>query len=618
MPQNVKRIFPTLVFIACAILLVMVLYFGEGLSDLKPLFVGLQEIEEYGGPYGGMCGEIPFDPGSEKCCEDGPIGNKYYVCEKHDNWQDQSCCHGECFTPHTQWCCDDRDGEHLWYVVNKVGDLTKDETCCGGIPVVSEDYQCCKDGPEGNEKYICGSDKECCGGECTSHDNDERCCRDGPEEEPIYKCDGRYGCCNKGSCIDEDTFCGVGDENEKKCMICEVGECVDNDGEDCSSDGSSCRECLDGGCMATNENYYCGGGGVYDLENPDQICGECDSGVCVANTGMSCGPEGSGDDDAYECKECTSEKKCENVPNDDEIVCGDLDGCNVCDGGACNKVDGGLCTLPKGVTPGFDHTCDICQQGTCAKKAVNCFQETGDTSQCWRCQPSDNTQGWECVGECLTNCQVCAFPGELGNPWGVPICTDTCDSEALTYCSICNPTQEGSANGVCTYYCRDCEDCQPPQNPQEWWTGNPSECVEGCPGTDTKCFCGDWKDECVDCTQMDMVCDNNECKTPCEITSDGDTCSECWECIDQVCEKEADGTACTTLIGWGSVPGTCQDGECVAGGCGGMGASNTCLPCQVCINSECQALEGGACMTDGGCGSCSAGACTGTGGNCPA
>ncbi|MFH1788688.1 MAG: hypothetical protein ABH834_04855 [Candidatus Altiarchaeota archaeon] len=52
MSQDLKRIFPTLVFTACIFLLLMILYYGNAIEKIKPLFVGLQATEPYGGPYG--------------------------------------------------------------------------------------------------------------------------------------------------------------------------------------------------------------------------------------------------------------------------------------------------------------------------------------------------------------------------------------------------------------------------------------------------------------------------------------------------------------------------------------------------------------------------------------
>jgi len=513
----------------------------------------------------GNCGGVTQDCDGKMCGDDdgygglciGPCPNPNEVCNS-------GVCECE-FTGCAGVCCAENEICEADQCVPCVPDCNGkncgDDDGCGCLcdGPCTGDWEVCNAGVceclyEACEGACCPEDYGCVDGQC------EWICPPDCVGKACGEADGCGGFCNAGYCEVENEVCIEG-----TCVcagiICEGACCASNE----TCEGGVCT------CFTVCAGVPCGGddgcGGLCDGDCPEnQVCVDfacqCEFVECAG----ACCAEGEGCvDDACAC-----------VPDCNEMLCGQSDGC----GGLCD----GPCMGPGEVCVDFqcqcvgdtcgDTCCDlgqVCCGGQCCAAGLGCLD-----GQC--CEPAVCEDFPEV--ECGTVEGVCGGPlfcGDCGvNQW--------CD-EGACQCLYAD------CGGVC---CGEDESCLD------------GACCQGatCAALGVECGvhpdgCGGWT-ACGDCGTDEFCTDEFECV--CEFVTCGDDCCPegevCNEGVCGPCVPDCVGKYCGDEDGCGGVcDGICSDDLeiCIAGVCECLYVECNGVCCgdgQTCEGGECSCSPG--------------------------
>ncbi|MFH1788690.1 MAG: hypothetical protein ABH834_04865 [Candidatus Altiarchaeota archaeon] len=409
MSKDLKLILPSLVFISCAILIVMILYFGEGINQIKPLFVGLEAVGPYG-PYGSIvCKDAPnggeYTCKSNQCCDHGKCANvggfcglgdddspdrRCVKCELKDNKgvcmnNDGVTCFDTLIFPSSELCGYCTNG-HCEKVQENDGkscaeDGSRCRMCVIGGCFPMKDGQRCEPPPKGTNCQVCY------GGECYDAIEDTLCARYPNSMQDCLVCDGK-GHCNKkktcGPCEECHQVDKLGDT--AVCVSCDplangtftdcarcCTDCIDpgtgNQGmciNECNPPKNPCSNCIptnehpDGACTSNCDAkcQFCDQEGNFCREysnacpHTKEAC-YCVKGKCYPCTGLDTCKW-----DAVRGAKCIPPVFCYNG-----LPC---DTCTFCQDGLCVPLDGGQCMLGNGL-------CGECSNGACGGPTSLCM-----------------------------------------------------------------------------------------------------------------------------------------------------------------------------------------------------------------------------------------------------
>ncbi len=342
--------------------------------------------------------------------------------------------------------------------------------------------------------------------------------------------------CEQGCCaVDSDCLASQRCEPHDPLQPELGGFCMDLDCEECNEVGAP-HQCTDYDCCETNAD--CGSGGSCmiglciddvceysdatctiddDCVSPDNPCGSCVDGCCIAL------PTCSGTFCADECSEISLciDGCCDSVPectvNSD---CSDGILCTVdrCIDGCC--VNEGECSLNSDCDDGNACTTDSCFLA-CCQNTPEC-ESDDDCSQSGTCHKCEN-------GCCLPD-PVCTSAADCDD--NNPCTNDSCDSGCCTYTSA-SSCGDGVCDAVCGENCLSCpQDCH--------------ECSDGC------CDASRGEDRCncpQDCATNGVDCNLNGVLDDCEIT--GNDCNS----NGTLDECELEGNDCNFNL----IPDDCED-----------------------------------------------------------
>ncbi len=447
------------------------------------------------------------------------------------------------------------------------------------------------------------SDVDCGGtGDCERCTANKRCEASSDCAAPELFCDtrsesGEHRCtsvaCSDGEQNGEETDVDCGGE----CPGCEAGQACDGDG-DCASlnceGGTLCAEatCEDGIQNQGEGAPDCGGSSPCGFCGIGQPCagdGDCESGVCAADSGSETICQAARCDDTVQngdetdedcggsCSGCGTGQACDDTDaNCVSLNCGDADTCEAatCTDGIQNQGEGDVdCGGP----------CDLCEDGFTCNDARDCRSAVCDeTCQAPTCEDearNGGESGTDCGGD--STCPRC------GSGEGCDEESDCDRAEGL----VC---VEG---GTCAL--SSCEDGVP------GGTETGTDCGGDCPPCDTGegCLSGD---DCSSqiCSGSPLECQAASCEDSAtngdetDLNCGGGACDPCG--TGGTCERDED---CESLV--------CDEGVCIAPSCSdrAQNRDETDLNCGGTHCSRC--VAGARCAVDHDCrsGMCASGSC---------